>query len=106
MKKNHLKPDKNFPGPLYSDICQINIPFTQELDTDEEFARLSLRSCIDLARIWTPKSDVITYLWEYFHKKLVSNSFHIAMFWWFWLGRLSYRRVLFNNIKTYGQEWY
>ena len=65
--------------PLLNEICSIvemkmnHSPSVQEQDASEEMARECLSSCVELAMIWNPKSDIVTYLWDYFHKRLVSS---------------------------------
>eukprot|EP00795_Rhopilema_esculentum_P017306 gene17306-8884_t len=44
---------------------------TKGPDTKESSAREALSTCLEVAAIWNPNPDVITYLWGYFCKRLL-----------------------------------
>ncbi|XP_065057669.1 protein MMS22-like isoform X2 [Rhopilema esculentum] len=46
---------------------------TKGPDTKESSAREALSTCLEVAAIWNPNPDVITYLWGYFCKRLNSS---------------------------------
>lgn len=42
-------------------------------DTPEQQMRVSLHIILDIVQIWPPRSEPVTILWEYYHKKLNST---------------------------------
>ncbi len=40
---------------------------------EEKIARESIKCCLKLSKIWDSSSDVIAFLWDFFHKRLVSD---------------------------------
>eukprot|EP00794_Sanderia_malayensis_P000336 gene336-968_t len=43
---------------------------SKDCPVEEKLARHSIKCCLKLTKIWDSSSDVITFLWDFFHKRL------------------------------------
>ena len=76
----------------FSDCCFIDLLNQQSLycasqDSHEEsHRRFCLRCCVSLSYHWSANSDLILWLWDYFHKRMVgvrtfpAKSSHVQIF--------------------------
>ncbi|XP_066028279.1 protein MMS22-like isoform X2 [Pocillopora verrucosa] len=60
---------------LAQDLLKASLLNNKE-SHEESRCRYSLRCCISLSYHWSANSDLILWLWDFFHKRL-NNSFHV-----------------------------
>lgn len=81
----------NFSDCRFIDLLNQQSLYCVFQDSHEEsHRRFCLRCCLSLSYHWSANSDLILWLWDYFHKRMVGlrtfapKSSHVQIFWRFY----------------------